>query len=64
MEYDLNTPNVLSVPRLIVFFFFRLPFIYCGQEGSHLPPQEVPNLNYARLLEGCIQIVEEDITDS
>ena len=55
-------------PRLnyntVLFYFLRLPFIYCGQEGSHLPPQEVPNLSYARLLEGCIQIVEEDITDS
>ena len=43
------------------YWILRLPFIYCGKEGSHLPPKEVPNPDYAKLVKGCINIIEEEL---
>ena len=34
---------------------------FLGKDGSHLPPKEVPDLNYAKLLKGCIAVIEEDL---
>ena len=39
----------------------RNTFEFAGKDGSHLPPKEVPDLNYAKLLKGCINVVEEDL---
>ena len=44
------------------YWVLRLPFIYCEKQGAHLPPiKDVPDVNCAKLLKGCIEIVEEDI---
>lgn len=73
----LFTPNVVPCPDgpqfhpgweappempIHSYWILRLPFIYCGKEGSHLPPKDVPDLEYARLLKGCINVIEEDLT--
>ena len=53
-----NNPPEMPVHA---YWILRLPFIYCGKDGSHLPPMEVPEPGYAKLLKGCIVVVEEDI---
>ncbi|TRY75744.1 hypothetical protein TCAL_11106 [Tigriopus californicus] len=38
----------------------RLPFIYCGENGAHLPPQkEVTPQNAGRILKGVINVSED-----
>ena len=56
-------PGWKNLPEMPVhaYWVLRLPFIYCGKEGSHLPPMEVPESGYGKLLKGCIQVVEEEI---
>jgi protein SMG8 len=39
----------------------RLPYVYAGEEGSHVPPAEAPveKANYGRLLKGALGFIEE-----
>ena len=37
-----------------------MPLIYWGEDGSHLPPKEVPEGGYGRLLKGFLVFGEAD----
>ena len=59
-------PGWTKPPEMPVhsYWVLRLPFIYYGKKGSHLPPNPegpVPDVNYAKLLKGCIAVIEEDL---
>ena len=40
-------------------WILRLPYIYCGEGGAHLPPAEMPESGYAKLLKGFISTTED-----
>ena len=37
----------------------RLPYIYWGENGAHLPPKEPPTERYGRLLKGVFGFTED-----
>lgn len=41
----------------------RLPYIYCGEGGAHIPPRDPPAAGYGRLLKGVISAKEEDTSE-
>lgn len=41
------------------YWVLRLPAIYWGEEGSHLPPVEPPPLAYGLLLKGLLGVTED-----
>jgi protein SMG8 len=53
-----ETSNHIRLP-ISTYWVLRLPFIYWGEGGSHLPPKEVPDASYGRLLKGFIGITED-----
>ena len=52
---SLHDNEIMIICENINFSYFL------GKDGSHLPPKEVPDLNYAKLLKGCIAVIEEDL---
>ena len=38
----------------------RLPLIYCGEGGAHLPPRDAPAAGYGRLLKAVLTAQEGD----
>ena len=51
-------PDPIKLP-ISTYWVLRLPLIYWGEEGSHLPPAEVPDPKFARLLKRFLSYVED-----
>ena len=41
------------------YWVLRMPLIYWGEGGSHLPPKEVSDSGYGRLLKGFLTFNED-----
>ena len=55
--HKLSTAEMITV--VLLFWFSSRTFIISGEGGSHLPPKEVPESTYGRLLKGYIGISED-----
>ena len=55
-----DSPHKLSINS---YWVLRLPYVYCGEGGSHLPPATPPaHGEVGTLMKGAVSI-DEDYTD-